>query len=290
MLKRDRRRKRWRRWKRSNRMSRINQLGHYSTVEITRIAVILRTPEQPVRARHITGPSAKPPRKGKGECFCVVSVPVALSFILRWALLNLFSSSSLLLFFSSSPRQPLSLPISYPFFYPIPLNHSPSSCSRGMSCLSSFFFLSFSIALCPSLLPSLTNLVFSGLARTLGRAAFARPAAPVARAAFQPLRTNGLPSLTRFASSEAAASASQIGKIHQVIGAVVDGMLFFFPLRACCYFLVPARSRARPRPRTPILTTGGGSMGKGMVAKIFSRSRCPLDALEFISLSGYSTF
>ena len=116
-----------------------------------------------------------------------------------------------------------------------------------MSCLPFFSFLSLfpSLLFLSLLLPSLTNLVSSGLARTLGRAAFARPAAPVARAAFQPLRSNGLPSLTRFASSEAAASSSQIGKIHQVIGAVVDGMLFFFPLLACCYFLGPARSRAR---------------------------------------------
>lgn len=65
----------------------------------------------------------------------------------------------------------------------------------------------------------LTNLFSSGLARTFGRAAFARPAAPVARAAFQPLRTNGLPSLRKYATE-----ASQTGKIHQVIGAVVDGM------------------------------------------------------------------
>ncbi|PKX97336.1 F1F0 ATP synthase subunit beta [Aspergillus novofumigatus IBT 16806] len=57
----------------------------------------------------------------------------------------------------------------------------------------------------------------SGLARTFGRAAFARPS-PVARRAIQPLRSNGLPSLARFASSE----AGSVGKIHQVIGAVVD--------------------------------------------------------------------
>ncbi|KAJ5939795.1 ATP synthase subunit beta [Penicillium verhagenii] len=54
----------------------------------------------------------------------------------------------------------------------------------------------------------------SGLARTFGRAAFARPT-PVARA----LRSNALPALSaRFASSETA----QAGKVHQVIGAVVD--------------------------------------------------------------------
>ncbi|GFF25668.1 ATP synthase subunit beta, mitochondrial [Aspergillus udagawae] len=57
----------------------------------------------------------------------------------------------------------------------------------------------------------------SGLARTFGRAAFARPS-PVARRAIQPLRSNGLPSLARFASTE----AGSVGKIHQVIGAVVD--------------------------------------------------------------------
>jgi hypothetical protein len=57
----------------------------------------------------------------------------------------------------------------------------------------------------------------SGLARTFGRAAFARPT-PIARRV--PSKINGLPSLARFASSEAAS----VGKIHQVIGAVVDGM------------------------------------------------------------------
>lgn len=223
----------------------------------------------------------------------MVSVPVALSLSFSAGLCSISSlflfSSPLLLLLSPSTSLPPNL---LSFFYPIPLNHSPSSCSRGMSCLSSFsfFFLSFFIALCPSLLPSLTNLVFSGLARTLGRAAFARPAAPVARAAFQPLRTNGLPSLTRFASSEAAASASQIGKIHQVIGAVVDGMLFFFPpcVLVATSLFPPAPAPAHAHAHT--LITGGGSMGKGMVTKIFSRSRYPLDALEFISLSGYSTF
>ncbi|KAJ5218610.1 ATP synthase subunit beta [Penicillium cinerascens] len=57
----------------------------------------------------------------------------------------------------------------------------------------------------------------SGLARTFGRAAFARPT-PVARA-FQPLRSNALPALSaRLASTDAL----QSGKVHQVIGAVVD--------------------------------------------------------------------
>ncbi|KAL4894739.1 P-loop containing nucleoside triphosphate hydrolase protein [Aspergillus ambiguus] len=54
----------------------------------------------------------------------------------------------------------------------------------------------------------------SGLARTFGRAAFARPS--VARRAL-PSKLNGLPSLARFASTD-----STVGKIHQVIGAVVD--------------------------------------------------------------------
>ncbi|KAL1983358.1 hypothetical protein VTN96DRAFT_10417 [Rasamsonia emersonii] len=58
----------------------------------------------------------------------------------------------------------------------------------------------------------------SGLARTLGRAAFARPT-PVARRAFEPLRSNALSALSaRYASTE----AGRVGKIHQVIGAVVD--------------------------------------------------------------------
>jgi F-type H+-transporting ATPase subunit beta len=59
----------------------------------------------------------------------------------------------------------------------------------------------------------------SGLARTLGRSAFARPQST--RRAFEPLRKHALPAVAaRFASSD---SAKQ-GKIHQVIGAVVDGM------------------------------------------------------------------
>ncbi|KAJ5456980.1 hypothetical protein N7530_012254 [Penicillium desertorum] len=56
----------------------------------------------------------------------------------------------------------------------------------------------------------------SGLARSFGRAAFARTT-PVARA-FQPVRSNALPALARFASSDAKLT----GKVHQVIGAVVD--------------------------------------------------------------------
>jgi F-type H+-transporting ATPase subunit beta len=58
----------------------------------------------------------------------------------------------------------------------------------------------------------------SGLARTFGRAAFARPT-PVARRAFEPLRSNALPALNaRYASTD----SGLVGKIHQVIGAVVD--------------------------------------------------------------------
>ncbi|KAJ6102845.1 ATP synthase subunit beta [Penicillium sp. IBT 16267x] len=57
----------------------------------------------------------------------------------------------------------------------------------------------------------------SGLARTFGRAAYARPT-PVARA-IQPLRSNVLPALSaRYASSDAVLK----GKVHQVIGAIVD--------------------------------------------------------------------
>jgi hypothetical protein len=73
----------------------------------------------------------------------------------------------------------------------------------------------------------------SGLARTFGRAAFARPSS-VARRALQPTKLNGLPSLARFASTE----AGSVGKIHQVIGAVVDGM--FLESRS-----IPARWRLR---------------------------------------------
>lgn len=87
------------------------------------------------------------------------------------------------------------------------------------------FFL-LNLSLLPLYWVSLTQFS-SGLARTFGRAAFARPT-PVARRALQPR----FPSLARFASSEAI----QAGKIHQVIGAVVDGMLFALVLPPCLAF------------------------------------------------------
>lgn len=56
----------------------------------------------------------------------------------------------------------------------------------------------------------------SGLARAFRSSGLARPTA--AKRAFQPLRTNAAPALgIRFASD------AREGKIHQVIGAVVDG-------------------------------------------------------------------
>jgi F-type H+-transporting ATPase subunit beta len=59
----------------------------------------------------------------------------------------------------------------------------------------------------------------SGIARTLGKSAFARPA--VTRRAFEPLRKQAFPILSqRWASTD----NTNVGKIHQVIGAVVDGM------------------------------------------------------------------
>ncbi|KAL8866409.1 MAG: hypothetical protein Q9174_006319, partial [Haloplaca sp. 1 TL-2023] len=61
-------------------------------------------------------------------------------------------------------------------------------------------------------------IAYSGLARSLLRpSAHVRPAA--ARRAFQPIKNNGAPALSaRFATTDA-----RDGKIHQVIGAVVDG-------------------------------------------------------------------
>lgn len=92
----------------------------------------------------------------------------------------------------------------------------------------------FSFSFYPPLLYCFVSLtqISSGLARTFGRAAFARPA-PVARRALQPR----FPSLARFASTE----ATQAGKIHQVIGAVVDGMLLALVLPPCLVFLPTAR-------------------------------------------------
>ena len=58
----------------------------------------------------------------------------------------------------------------------------------------------------------------SCFARSLQAAAFAR--SPVAKRAFQPIKTNFAPSLSaRFASTD----STKDGRIHQVIGAVVDG-------------------------------------------------------------------
>lgn len=57
---------------------------------------------------------------------------------------------------------------------------------------------------------------YSGIARSLRASAFARPS--IARRAFQPIKTSLSPALgARFASDV------REGKIHQVIGAVVDG-------------------------------------------------------------------
>lgn len=64
----------------------------------------------------------------------------------------------------------------------------------------------------------------SSFTRSLQTAAFIRPVA--AKRAFQPIKTDFAPSLSaRFASTDAAKD----GRIHQVIGAVVDGM---FALRS----------------------------------------------------------
>lgn len=64
----------------------------------------------------------------------------------------------------------------------------------------------------------LIRLDSSGLARTLGNSAFPRSTA--ARRAFQPLKNNLAPAL----GARLASTSALDGKIHQVIGAVVDGM------------------------------------------------------------------
>ncbi|EZF22885.1 ATP synthase subunit beta, mitochondrial [Trichophyton rubrum D6] len=59
----------------------------------------------------------------------------------------------------------------------------------------------------------------SGISRTLGRSAFARPTSSVLSSVRPTFKNNALQALTaRYASTDAA----NIGKIHQVIGAVVD--------------------------------------------------------------------
>jgi hypothetical protein len=69
------------------------------------------------------------------------------------------------------------------------------------------------------LVESLLTGLNSGVARSLGKSAFARPS--FTRRAVEPLRRHGVPAIAqRWASTETAGN----GKIHQVIGAVVDGM------------------------------------------------------------------
>ncbi|KAL2010794.1 hypothetical protein VTN00DRAFT_3512 [Thermoascus crustaceus] len=103
---------------------------------------------------------------------------------------------------SVSTSRPLQVNL-FPFFLSL-LSPAPSTISPTPLHLSSLF--------------DTVTMFKSGLARTFGRAAFARPAS-VGRRAFEPLRVNALPALSaRFASSE----AGRTGKIHQVIGAVVD--------------------------------------------------------------------
>lgn len=67
----------------------------------------------------------------------------------------------------------------------------------------------------------LTRLGYSGVARTLRTSAFVRPTA--ARRAFQPLKNNFTPAL----GARLASTSALEGKIHQVIGAVVDGKSAF---------------------------------------------------------------
>ncbi|KMU73917.1 hypothetical protein CISG_03895 [Coccidioides immitis RMSCC 3703] len=59
----------------------------------------------------------------------------------------------------------------------------------------------------------------SGVARTFGRSAFARPASTILSSTRSAVGNNALRALSaRYASTE----AGKTGKIHQVIGAVVD--------------------------------------------------------------------
>lgn len=110
----------------------------------------------------------------------------------------------------------------------------------------------------------------SGLARTLLRSsAHVRPTAT--RRAFQPLRSNLAPALgARFASADA-----REGKIHQVIGAVVDGMCTLNPSRRvytlriklwgllCCsynvLFLVKFDTEKLPPILNALTTDNGGN-------------------------------
>ena len=78
--------------------------------------------------------------------------------------------------------------------------------------------LLFSLLSLLKLLASWLTIFCSGIARSLGRSAFARPS--FTRRAFEPLRKQAGPALAqRWASTDSAKD----GKIHQVIGAVVDG-------------------------------------------------------------------
>jgi hypothetical protein len=89
---------------------------------------------------------------------------------------------------------------------------------------------------------------YSGLRLTQA----ARPSmAAAAQRAFRPALTTGLKaSAARFASTDAALH----GKIHQVIGAVVDGMRKFFPTARPSFISIEASVRWVPIDLERLLT------------------------------------
>jgi hypothetical protein len=106
-----------------------------------------------------------------------------------------------------------SLPVPSPLYTPSSPSNHPQTCSRGaLSPICDLSELQWAFT-------AVANSRCSGIARTLGRSVLsARP--QVTRRAFEPLRKQAIPAVTaRFASSDV-----KTGKIHQVIGAVVDGM------------------------------------------------------------------
>ena len=113
------------------------------------------------------------------------------------------------LFELQPPSRPTSISITSPL-------RDPSKCSAGTLQAVAPKFCERN--------PADTPAHHSGIARSLRASAFRRPA--TLQRAFQPIKPSFAPALSqRFASTD----ASKDGKIHQVIGAVVDGMRKPFP-------------------------------------------------------------
>lgn len=141
--------------------------------------------------------------------------------------------------------QPPSRPTSISITSPLPSipSRDPSKCSAGTLQAVATNFRETS--------PTDPTALHSGIARSL-RASARRPA--TLQRAFQPIKPSFAPALSqRFAST----ASNTDGRVHQVIGAVVDGMRKPFPHDAEAQAPLPPRHCRRPHvvvaSRAPIL-------------------------------------